>query len=59
MLVRSSNDSNMRGNALKDIVVDLKSLRLKIKQYYAPGNLLYELSIPRETLKKQPRLKAC
>ena len=43
---------------LKSISLDLDQISLEPKQYYPPGNVLFELNVPRELLKKNLGLKA-
>lgn len=38
--------------------LDLKQVKLDNKKYYPPGDVLYELSVPRDLLKKNQGLKA-
>ena len=45
------------GNTLKNQEIDVNQMKFECKQYYPPGNVLYELDLPREMLKKNPGLK--
>lgn len=42
----------------KNKALDLTQVQLSAKKYYPPGDVLYELTVPRELLKKNIGLKA-
>lgn len=45
------------GEGFKNAVFDLADLKLDVKPYYPPGNILFQLNLPREILKKNVGLK--
>ena len=57
--VNTMKNADIRGNDLREIKIDFSELKIKQKEFYAPGNVLFELDLPREILKKQPKLKNC
>jgi len=42
---------------LKNLALDYDKLKMDSKPYYPPGNLVYEMMIPKELLKKNEGLK--
>jgi hypothetical protein len=42
--------------SMKEVVVDYSALKMELKPFY-PGNVLFEMMIPRELLKKNLKLK--
>jgi hypothetical protein len=46
------------GEDLKNKQLDLSEMVLSQKKYYPPGDVLFELTVPRELLKKNVGLKA-
>ena len=50
-------EGNLKDGDLKNKSLDLSLVVLDQKKYYPPGDVLYELSVPRELLKKNVGLK--
>ena len=49
-------EDHLYGNELKKVKIDFNNLKLDCKAFY-PGDLVYELMVPRELLKKNDDLK--
>ena len=52
------NQANHRyKDELKNLALDFNKLKMDCKKYYPPGDLVYEMMIPKELLKKNEGLK--
>ncbi len=52
------NQRTERPEGIRNANLDLSQVILEAKPYYPPGDVLFELTVPRELLKKNVGLKA-